>query len=685
MRYRSAVDAHPAVIALADAGAATASDVGGKAAGLARLIAAGLPVPAGFVVTGAAFAALTEGAAVTPALDDVGHTLAGWAAAARDAELPPALVDAVIDQARVLGGELAVRSSLAIEDRPDRAGAGVGRSELGVAPDDVWPAIRAVWAAALTPLVVAYARGDARPPAVIVQRRAPGQRIVIYTRPPGRPTADELWLDDGSGPLVRGPRAQPAGSWAPVIALALAAERAIAAPAGADVELIVDGEHVAVVQARAIVHPPARPRRLPPPPALLALLRARPRRWRRDATHNPDPLSPAQAGLCERIEADGSAPFHLAVIAGHLYSAPREPAPPPPLPPVSAAELEARFATLARTIEALLAAPAPSPRAAVDAYLAAYRVLTGELGPLIAVARGVLFTRLIERGDSPAAAAVHAAALAPSRPSSLVAALARAARGELDRAGLLDEIGEQALAWDVAAPTLAEQPALIDQALARARARPPAAPPPPPPPGLLAEIALATAAADLAEQDDRLFARAQAVVRHALRGHAAAHGVDPDDIAWLPLEEILEGAPLDPERSRGRATAARAAAARAAAWDMPLSLDDAPPAPGDRWQGVGVGPRAAGPAHRVGQLAEATLVPRGAIVVTAAVTPALAIVLEGAAAIACEHGSILDHGAAMARELGIPCVVGCPGLTAAIADGDWLELDGEAGTIVRRG
>jgi phosphoenolpyruvate-protein kinase (PTS system EI component) len=38
----------------------------------------------------------------------------------------------------------------------------------------------------------------------------------------------------------------------------------------------------------------------------------------------------------------------------------------------------------------------------------------------------------------------------------------------------------------------------------------------------------------------------------------------------------------------------------------------------------------------------------------------------------------------MARELGIACVVGCPGLTASIHDGDWLELDGEAGTVVRR-
>jgi pyruvate,water dikinase len=674
-----------AVIALADA--AEAAEAGGKAANLARLVAAGLPVPEGFVVTAAAFTAAVAapgGGAAAPALDDIGHTLAAWAGAAHDAELPPALVAEVEARARALAGPLAVRSSMALEDRADRAGAGLGRSLLDVATGEVWPAIRAVWASALTPLVVAYARGPARPPAVIVQRMAPGRRVAVYTRAPGRPAADELWLDDGGAPLVRTTRAAPPPAWAGAIAAALAAERAIGATTGADVELVIAGDDVAVVQARPLVHPPAQPRRTPPPPALLALLRARPRRWRRDATHNPDPLSPAQAGLCERIEAEGRAPFHLAVVAGHLYGAPREPAPPAPAPPADAAELEARFATIAAAIDAALATPVTSPAAAIDVYLAAYHLLTAELAPLVAAGRAVLVDALRARGLAPAEAAARAEALAPGRPSSLAAVLARAARGELDRAALDAELGELALAWDVAAPTLAEQPALVDAALARARARPPSPTPPTPPADLAAEVALARAAADAAERDDRLFARAQAVVRHALRAHAIASGVDPDDIFWIPLADALADAPLDPERTRARAAAARAAAARAAAWDMPLSLDDQPAAAADRWQGVGVGRRAAGPAHRVGRFADATRAPRGAIVVTAAVTPALAIVLEGAAAIACEHGSILDHGAAMARELGIPCVVGCPGLTAAIADGDWLELDGEAGTITRR-
>jgi phosphoenolpyruvate-protein kinase (PTS system EI component) len=74
----------------------------------------------------------------------------------------------------------------------------------------------------------------------------------------------------------------------------------------------------------------------------------------------------------------------------------------------------------------------------------------------------------------------------------------------------------------------------------------------------------------------------------------------------------------------------------------------------------------------------------GAIAVTRAVTPALAIALEGAAAIVSEYGTPLDHGAAMARELQIPCVVGVPGVYDALVDGEWISVDGDAGTVTRQ-
>ena len=72
---------------------------------------------------------------------------------------------------------------------------------------------------------------------------------------------------------------------------------------------------------------------------------------------------------------------------------------------------------------------------------------------------------------------------------------------------------------------------------------------------------------------------------------------------------------------------------------------------------------------------------RGDIVVTRAITPALAMMVEGCAALVSETGGLLDHGAALARELGIPCVVGCRGAWSLLADGMLVSVDGDAGLV----
>ena len=48
-----------------------------------------------------------------------------------------------------------------------------------------------------------------------------------------------------------------------------------------------------------------------------------------------------------------------------------------------------------------------------------------------------------------------------------------------------------------------------------------------------------------------------------------------------------------------------------------------------------------------------------------------------------ERGSILSHAAIVTRELGIPCIVGIAGLTERLRDGDSIEMDPAAGTVVR--
>ena len=46
-----------------------------------------------------------------------------------------------------------------------------------------------------------------------------------------------------------------------------------------------------------------------------------------------------------------------------------------------------------------------------------------------------------------------------------------------------------------------------------------------------------------------------------------------------------------------------------------------------------------------------------------------------------ERGSILSHSAIVAREMGIPAIVGINNLLSTLKDGDEVEMDGSAGTI----
>ncbi len=77
--------------------------------------------------------------------------------------------------------------------------------------------------------------------------------------------------------------------------------------------------------------------------------------------------------------------------------------------------------------------------------------------------------------------------------------------------------------------------------------------------------------------------------------------------------------------------------------------------------------------------------PHGRVIVAQSITPAALVQLAGAAALVCEQGGVLDHAAALARELGLPCVVGCSGAWHALAEGDEVLVDGDAGVVVRLG
>jgi pyruvate,water dikinase len=690
-----------------DLGAADAT-CGGKAVGLARLIAAGVPVPAGFVIDGGAFRAIVGD--LDPERADIGHALAQAAERIASAEIPRELAGEVRDRAAELGSLVMVRSSATIEDGAAGAAAGVFSSRHGVPVAEVWDAIRAVWASALTPLAAAYARrrGGRIEIGVIVQELVAGMPMTVYTRPPGAPGLDELMVQRGDqvsrhsrSDLPREIEAQHAS------VLALRAEAAIGAAHGADVELVQlrkqHGFDLAmqtwVVQARPIVHPT--PSALvPPPPTVLAALQDG-RRWTWDVAHNPEPLSPAQQGLVERVADIG--PWTLRVVAGFLYSSPNDT--PRPVAPTKQ-ELCVRAADAEARCERALAGEGTP----LDRYVAFYRIWAGELAPMIATARAVLPAELRAAGhDQPDALA---ASLIGGRPSAIEVMLAAAARGELSEDDVAGELGCLASAWDVAAPTFGERPGMIRDAIGRARrADELAVRMRRPTPSMLAAereaaaatgaeprvsatmaaklareaaiaveheaaVELARAAYDLAERDDQLFARAQWIMRKALLARGAELGIG-DDIFWIPLGDPS----TDVDDLRRRASGARAAAARAGQWRMPLVVGGAPVAETPALRGVGTGPKVSGRVVRFASLASAISVGHGDVVVTRAVTPALAVVVAGCAALVSETGGLLDHGAALARELGVPCVVGCRDAWSLLSDGMLVTVDGDGGAV----
>jgi len=88
-----------------------------------------------------------------------------------------------------------------------------------------------------------------------------------------------------------------------------------------------------------------------------------------------------------------------------------------------------------------------------------------------------------------------------------------------------------------------------------------------------------------------------------------------------------------------------------------------------------------GPARRITHATEFDRIQRGDILVTASTTEAFNILLPLLGAIVTDSGGLLSHSAIVAREYGIPGVVGTRQATAVIADGQRLRVDGTAGTV----
>jgi phosphohistidine swiveling domain-containing protein len=88
-----------------------------------------------------------------------------------------------------------------------------------------------------------------------------------------------------------------------------------------------------------------------------------------------------------------------------------------------------------------------------------------------------------------------------------------------------------------------------------------------------------------------------------------------------------------------------------------------------------------GTARVLGSVAEADRLRPGDVLVTTVTNVGWTLLFPRAAAVVTDVGAPLSHAAIVARELGIPAVVGCGNATARIRSGDRVRVDGAAGTV----
>jgi phosphohistidine swiveling domain-containing protein len=88
-----------------------------------------------------------------------------------------------------------------------------------------------------------------------------------------------------------------------------------------------------------------------------------------------------------------------------------------------------------------------------------------------------------------------------------------------------------------------------------------------------------------------------------------------------------------------------------------------------------------GPARRVSHPSEFDRIKKGDVLVTQSTTEAFNILLPLLGAIVTDSGGLLSHSAIVAREYGIPGVVGTREATERIADGARVRVDGDAGEV----
>ena len=91
--------------------------------------------------------------------------------------------------------------------------------------------------------------------------------------------------------------------------------------------------------------------------------------------------------------------------------------------------------------------------------------------------------------------------------------------------------------------------------------------------------------------------------------------------------------------------------------------------------------RVEGVVRRINSPDEGDQLQPGEILVTGSTNVGWTPLFPRAAAVVTDIGGSLSHAAIVARELGIPAVVGCGNATLRLRTGDRVRVDGSAGTV----
>lgn len=777
-------------------GAATRRDVaGGKAAALARAIAAGHRVPAGLVVTALAASHGTEAlrAELGPRLDALGP------------------------------GPYAVRSSAVHEDSATRSFAGQLETELDVPRAEVLAAIERCWASASALRVLRYG-GSAGAVAVIVQVMVPAECAgVAFSADPrtGERGVCVIEAVTGLGERLVSGEADPEtwrvevaeakrtrGNDRPVLDetlarrvadLARAMERSFGAPQ--DVEWAFANGELHLLQSRPITALPAAPVpiAITPPPG----------DWQRDDHHGVlSPLgwawfAPYPRAMAEQMRTIGVPVETIRVerIGGNLYLQMAMPgggggAPPPAWVLWLVSRLLPSMRRATRTAEALLdreeywsiveqweSEVRPAMRAGIDALfvedpsglddrallarIEATLALSAEglahharLGgpPTLGLGKLVLFVE-DELGWAPERAvslvtgsSTHTTELARSLERIVEAHEAELGGGELPRtwaslaartprlaAALAEWLSEnrlRVLHYDPRHATLGEVPDLvlsIAESIVHAR-RAPRSETSDERATLLSEAKERLAPERYAELE-RLIERARrayalrdengvetvsrpaGLLRHfvvELGRRLGDHLEDPTHAVYLEPAEHADALAGRLPDLRERVTRRRGEESWALRNRGPLRYGKAPPpmpspsafpaplarmfrifgwmmlsetpreapAEGGELVGVGVGTRVATARARVVlRPEELTSLRHGEVLVCRITSPEWSVALGRAGAIVTEEGGVLSHPAIIAREHGVPAVVGAAGAMRSLVTGDLVRVDPVAGRV----